>query len=104
MTAARVAITAPLSFGPVQYRAVAIDTAPVIRGVSGDDDLSHSLFSRIHGGAYAAGLIVVILGIHRGDHGKRLTGVLVGNSEAFARRLLTGSRGYDSADDTGEGQ
>jgi hypothetical protein len=56
------------------------------------------------GGAYAAGLLVVILGIRRGDHGKRLTGRTAGNSEAFARRLLTGSRGYGSADDTGEGQ
>jgi hypothetical protein len=56
------------------------------------------------GGAFAGVLLVVILGIHRGDHGKRLTGRAVGNSEAFARRLLTGSRGFGSTDNTGEGQ
>jgi hypothetical protein len=56
------------------------------------------------GGAFAGVLLVVILGIHRGDYGKRLTGRPIGNSEAFARRLLAGSRGYGSADRTGEGQ
>ncbi len=56
------------------------------------------------GGAFAGSLFVVIIGIHRGDHGKRLTGRPGNNSEAFARRLLTGSRGYGSADNTGEGQ
>ncbi len=56
------------------------------------------------GGAFAGGLLVVIIGINRGDHGKRLTGRPAGNSEAFARRLLTGSRGYGSADNAGEGQ
>ena len=55
-------------------------------------------------GASAGSLLVVIIGIRRGDHGKRLTGRPVSNSEAFARRLLTGSRGYGSADHTGEGQ
>ena len=56
------------------------------------------------GGAFAGGLLVVIIGINRGDHGKRLTGRPAGNSEASARRLLTGSRGYGSADNAGEGQ
>jgi len=56
------------------------------------------------GGAFAGGLLVVIIGIRRGDDGKRLTGRPASNSEAFARRLLTGSRGYDSVGDTGEGQ
>jgi len=56
------------------------------------------------GGASAGSLLVVIIGIHRGDHGKRLTGPVVTNSEAFARRLLTGSRGYDFPSDAGEGQ
>ena len=56
------------------------------------------------GGAFAAGLLVVIIGIRRGDHRKRLTGRPVSNSEAFARRLLTGSRGYGSAGNTREGQ
>ena len=56
------------------------------------------------GGAFAGGLLVVILGIRRGDHGKRLTGRPGSNSEAFARRLLTGSRGYGSAGNTEEGQ
>ena len=56
------------------------------------------------GAASAASLLVVIIGIHRGDHAKRLTGRPGSNSEAFARRLLTGSRGYDFPGDAGEGQ
>jgi hypothetical protein len=56
------------------------------------------------GGAFAGGLLLVILGIRRGDHGKRLTGRPGSNSEAFARRLLSGSRGYDSTSDAGEDQ
>ena len=55
-------------------------------------------------GASAGSLLAVITGIHRGDHGKRLTGPTASNSEAFARRLLTGSRGYNFPDDAGEGQ
>jgi hypothetical protein len=47
---------------------------------------------------FTAGLVLVVSGIQRGDHGKRLTGRPDGLSEAFARRLLTGSRGYDSRD------
>ena len=54
------------------------------------------------GGAFAGGLLLVILGIRRGDHGKRLTGRPGSNSEAFARRVLTSSRGYDSTSDAGE--
>jgi hypothetical protein len=46
------------------------------------------------GGAFTGCLLLVIIGIRRGDHGKRLTGRPGGNSEAFARGLLTGSRGY----------
>ena len=56
------------------------------------------------GGVFAGCLLVVIIGVRRGDHGKRLTGSAASNSEAFARRLLTGSRGYDFPDDAGEGQ
>jgi hypothetical protein len=56
------------------------------------------------GGVFAGCLLVVIIGIRRGDHGKRLTGSAASNSEAFARRLLTGSRGYDVPGDAGEGQ
>jgi hypothetical protein len=55
-------------------------------------------------GASAGILLAVIIGIHRGDYGKRLTGPAASNSEAFARRLLTGSRGYDLPDDVGEGK
>jgi hypothetical protein len=54
------------------------------------------------GGAFAGGLFLVILGIRRGDHGKRLIGRPGSKSEAFARRVLTGSRGYDSTSDAGE--
>jgi hypothetical protein len=56
------------------------------------------------GGASAGSLLVVIVGIRRGDHGKRLTGPTASNSEAFARLLLADSRGYDFPDDAGEGQ
>ena len=56
------------------------------------------------GGVFAGCLLVVIIGIRRGDHGKRLTGRPANSPEAFARRLLTGSRGYGSVGNTGEGQ
>ena len=52
-------------------------------------------------GLFSVGLLLAIIGIHRGDHGKRLTGRPAGRSEAFARRMLTGSRGCDIPDDTG---
>jgi hypothetical protein len=55
-------------------------------------------------GASAGSLLVVIIGIHRGDHGKRLTSPTGSNSEALARRMLTGSRGYDFPGDAGEDQ
>jgi len=52
--------------------------------------------------AFAVGLLMIIVGIHRGDRGKRLTGRPGSNCEAFARRLLTGSRGYELPRDEGE--
>ncbi len=54
--------------------------------------------------AFAGGLLVVVIGIRRGDHCKRLTGRPGSTSEAFARQLLAGSRGYDSPHDPGEGR
>ena len=56
------------------------------------------------GTAFTGALLLVVIGIHRGDQGKRLTGRPGSNSEAVARRLLTGSRGYDSSHDAGEGR
>jgi hypothetical protein len=53
------------------------------------------------GTVFAAGLVVAIIGIWRGDRGKRLTGRPSGPAEAFTRRLLTGSRGYDGHGDMG---
>jgi hypothetical protein len=47
---------------------------------------------------FIGGLLLAVVGIHRGDHGKRLTGRPVGPAEAFARRLLTGSCGCGPAD------
>ena len=44
------------------------------------------------------GLAVIIVGIHRSEHGKRLTGRPNGLSETLARRLLVGSRGCRSGD------
>jgi hypothetical protein len=54
-------------------------------------------------GLFTAALVLVISGIQRGDHGKRLTGRPEGLSEAFARRMLTGSRGCGPRDRTGGG-
>jgi hypothetical protein len=49
-------------------------------------------------GLFTGGLVLVIVGIRRGDSGKRLTGRPVGHTEALARRILTGSRGSGPAD------
>ena len=49
-------------------------------------------------GFLTVGLAVVIIGIHRSEHGKRLTSRPVGLSEALARRLLVGSRGCRPGD------
>jgi hypothetical protein len=56
------------------------------------------------GAAFAVGLFMIIVGIHQGDRGKRLTGRPRSNCEAFARRLLTGSRGYELPRDAEEGR
>ena len=53
--------------------------------------------------ALTVGLAMVIIGIHRSEHGKRLTGCPAGLSETLARRLLVGSRGCGSPDDTESG-
>jgi hypothetical protein len=53
---------------------------------------------------FAVGLLLVIVGIQRGDHGKRLTGRPHGCTEALARRMLTGSRGCDPRDDAKGGR
>jgi hypothetical protein len=53
---------------------------------------------------FIVGLLLAIIGIHRGDRGKRLTGRPEGPAERFARRLLTGSRGCGAPSDAGEGQ
>jgi hypothetical protein len=55
-------------------------------------------------GAFTGGLLLVIVGIQRGDHGKRLTGQPGSRSEAFARRLLTGSRDCDPRHDVEGGR
>ncbi len=55
-------------------------------------------------GAVATVLALLTLGIRRGDRGKRLTGQPGSRSEMLSRRVLTGSRGCDSRDNTGEGQ
>ena len=53
---------------------------------------------------FTSGLVLAVIGIQRGDHGKRLTGRPAGRIEAFARWMLTGSRGCDIPSDTEEGQ
>ena len=52
---------------------------------------------------FAVGLLMAVVGIQRGDHGKRLTGRPSGPVEAFARWMLTGSRGCNNPGDQGEG-
>lgn len=47
-------------------------------------------------GASAAALALLVLGIRRGDRGKRLTGSPGSRAEKIARRVLTGSRGCTS--------
>ena len=55
-------------------------------------------------GMFTGGLLLAIIGIRRGDHGKRLTGAPASRTEAFARRMLTGSRGCDSRGNAEEGR
>ncbi|HEX3962486.1 MAG TPA: hypothetical protein VHZ03_38635 [Trebonia sp.] len=54
--------------------------------------------------AFTVGLLLAVVGIQRGDHGKRLTGRPAGPAEAFARWLLTGSRGCNNPSDREEGR
>jgi hypothetical protein len=55
-------------------------------------------------GFLTVGFAVVIIGIHRSEHGKRLTSRPDGLSETLARRLLVGSRGCDPHDDATDGR
>lgn len=55
-------------------------------------------------GVAAAVLALLSFGVRRGDRGKRLTGQPGSRSEMLSRRVLTGSRGCDSRDNTGEGR
>jgi hypothetical protein len=61
-------------------------------------------FDALLAAAFIACLVLAIVGIHRGDRGKRLTGRPAGPIEAFTRRLLTGSRGFDDPSDFREGR
>jgi hypothetical protein len=56
------------------------------------------------GGFLTVGLALVIIGIHRSEHGKRLTSRPDGLSESIARSLLVGSRGCDPHDDAKDGR
>jgi hypothetical protein len=55
-------------------------------------------------GASALLFILLVLGIRRGDHGKRLTGKPGSRAELLARRVLTSSRGCDVRDNAGDGR
>jgi hypothetical protein len=55
-------------------------------------------------GVSATVLALLILGVRRGDRGKRLTGRPCGRSEMLAQQVLTGSRGCDSRDHAEEGR
>jgi hypothetical protein len=45
-------------------------------------------------------VVFIAVGIRKGDHGKRLTGNPGSALESLARRVLTGSRGFD--DESGD--
>jgi hypothetical protein len=53
---------------------------------------------------FTVGFLLAVVGIQRGDHGKRLTGRPAGPVEGFARWMLTGSRGCNSPSDHREGR
>ena len=55
-------------------------------------------------GMFTGGLLLAIIGIRRGDHGKRLTGTPASRTEAFARRMLTASLGCEPRDDAEDGE
>jgi hypothetical protein len=55
-------------------------------------------------GASATVLALLVLGVRRGDRGKRLTGQPASRTEMLSQRVLTGSRGCDSRDHAEEGQ
>ncbi len=55
-------------------------------------------------GLFAGGLLLVVIGIRRGDRGKRLYGRAASRTEVFARRMLTGSRGCCDSDDAEGGR
>jgi hypothetical protein len=55
-------------------------------------------------GASACLFILLVLGIRRGDHGKRLSGKPGSRAELLARRVLTSSRGCDVRDNAGDGR
>jgi hypothetical protein len=55
-------------------------------------------------GASAWLFILLVLGIRRGDHGKRLTGKPGSCAELLARRVLTSSRGCDTRDNAEDGR
>jgi hypothetical protein len=51
---------------------------------------------------FVGGLLLAVIGIQRGDRGRRLTGRPAGLTEAFARRMLTGSRDCGTSSETRE--
>jgi hypothetical protein len=55
-------------------------------------------------GASATVMALLILGVRRGDRGKRLTGQPRSRSEMLSQRMLTGSRGCDSRDHPEKGR
>jgi hypothetical protein len=48
--------------------------------------------------------VLLVLGIRRGDHGKRLTGKPGSCAEVLARHVLTGSRGCDARGNAEDGR
>lgn len=46
------------------------------------------------GAMFTGWLLLAVIGIQRGDHGKRLTGTPDGRTEVLARRMLVRSLGH----------
>jgi hypothetical protein len=55
-------------------------------------------------GASATVMALLIVGIRRGDRGKRLTGQPRSRAEMLSQKVLAGSRGCHSRDDEQEGR
>jgi hypothetical protein len=55
-------------------------------------------------GMFVGGFLLAVVGIRRGDSGKRLYGTPASLTETFSRRMLTGSRDCADSDEAEGGR